>query len=90
MNNGREVLMYTSSFFYDPEDKVVFSETEEKRKRATYYTVEKINDHKARLTIDYYLHKNPINEFVFKLTEKQHSKRICESRWTILYPLSWR
>lgn len=70
MNNGREVLMYTSSFFYDPEDKAVFSETEEKRKRATYYTVEKINDHKARLTLDYYLHKNTINEFVFKLTEK--------------------
>jgi hypothetical protein len=71
LENGEELLMYTSSFSYNPEEKILFSETEEKRKRATYYTIEKTGDHKSRLTIDFYLHKNLIGQMLFNLGEKK-------------------
>jgi hypothetical protein len=71
LENGKEVLMYTSSFSYNPEEKIQFSETDEKRKSATYYTVEKISDHKSRLTMDFYLHKNFIQQILFNLGEKK-------------------
>lgn len=70
LENGQQVLMYTSSFSYNPEEKVLFSETDEKRKSATYYIIEKINDRKARLTMEFYLYKNPIRQMLFNLTEK--------------------
>lgn len=69
--NGQQVIMYTSSFMYNPEDKVVFSETEEKKNRAFYYTIEKTGDHQARLTIDFYMTKNWVNQTLFTLTEKK-------------------
>lgn len=70
LENGRQVMMFTSSFSYDPEDKVLFSETDEKSKSATYYTIEKIDGHTSRLTLDFYIPKNPVRQLLFKLTEK--------------------
>jgi hypothetical protein len=71
LENGQEVLMYTSSFSYNPEEKIQFSETNEKRKCATYYTIEKTGDRKSRLTMDFYLHKNLIQQILFNLQEKK-------------------
>lgn len=68
--NGREVMMFISSFFYDPEEKILYSETDEKQKRVTYYTVEKIDEHHSRLTMDIYLPKNFVHQLLFNLTEK--------------------
>ncbi|MBS0030421.1 DUF2652 domain-containing protein [Chitinophaga sp. 22321] len=70
MENGQQVMMYTSSFTYDPEDKIMFSETDEKQKSVMFYTIEKVTDHISRLTMDFYLHKNPLQQLFFKLTEK--------------------
>jgi hypothetical protein len=80
LENGQEVLMYTSSFSYNPEEKIRFSETDEKRKRATYYTIEKTGDGRARLTIDFYLHKNIIREMLFNVVEKKKMEMgLCQS-----------
>lgn len=70
MTNGQKIMMFTSSFSYNPEEKILFSETDEKRKSSTYYTIEKAPDGRSRLTMDVYLHKNPLRQLLFNLTEK--------------------
>jgi hypothetical protein len=87
MENGKEVLMYTSSFSYNPEEKILFSETDEKRKDATYYIVEKIGERRARLTIDFYLHKNPVRQLLFNLTEKSKMQAALHQSLENLEPL---
>jgi len=71
LDNGQQVMMYTSSFAYNPEEKILFSETDEKRKSSTYYTIEKSDGHTTRLTMDFYLQKNPVRQLLFTLTEKK-------------------
>lgn len=71
LDNGKEVMMYTSSFSYNPEQSVVFSETDEKRHNAYYYTIERLTDRRTRLTIDYYLPENFLRQWLFRLTEKE-------------------
>ncbi|HYG19352.1 MAG TPA: DUF2652 domain-containing protein [Ohtaekwangia sp.] len=53
MESGEHVL-YASSYHYQP-DKIVFSETAEKKSTVTYYTLEKAGPGKTKLTIDYCL-----------------------------------
>jgi hypothetical protein len=71
MDNGQEVMMYTSSFLYDPESKIMFSETDEKRKHSLYYTIERSGEHTTRLTLDYCMEKNMVKQVIFNLTEKK-------------------
>jgi hypothetical protein len=73
--NGEVAMMYTSSFSYNPEEKIVFSETDEKKKASFLYTIEKIEDDKTRFTIDYYLEKNAVNELFFKLFRQKKIKQ---------------
>ncbi|MGO4291109.1 DUF2652 domain-containing protein [Chitinophaga sp. RAB17] len=77
MQNGQEILMFTSSFTYNPEEKVLFSETAEKKNYVTCYTIEKTAANKTRLTIDFYLPKNPVRQILFQLQEKKE----MEARW---------
>lgn len=70
LDNGQQALMFISSFTYNPEEKIVFSETDEKNKSATYFIIEKIDAHRSRLTIDFYLQKNPVRQFLFGLSDK--------------------
>jgi hypothetical protein len=70
LENGQQLLMFISSFAYNPEEKIVFSEMDEKSKSCTYFIVEKINAHRTRLTIEFYLQKNPLRQFLFGLSEK--------------------
>jgi len=87
MKNGDEVLMYTSSFSYNPEAKTHFSETDEKRQRAIYYTIEKINDHQSRLILEYYMKKNPLRQLLFKVTEKTRMEADMEQSLKNLEPI---
>lgn len=70
LENGQAVIMYTSSFIYNPAEKISFSETDEKKKHSLYYTIEKVGD-KSRLTLDFYLAKNLVRQTLFTLTEKK-------------------
>jgi hypothetical protein len=69
LENG-ESFIYASSYSFSPE-KIEFSETEEGNKNTRYYTLEKINDHRTKLTIAYYIPKNAITSFLFKLKQKK-------------------
>jgi hypothetical protein len=73
LENG-ETITYSSSYFYQP-DRIEFSETEEKNRTLTYYTLEKINDHKTRLTLDFYMEKNLAHQLLFKLKKKKMKNR---------------
>ncbi|WP_160715126.1 DUF2652 domain-containing protein [Chitinophaga solisilvae] len=88
MDNGETVLMFTSSFSYNPEQRVVFSETAEKQKRVNFYTVEKTGDRKSRLTIDVYLPKNPVRLLLFHLKEKKELQMRLQKSLENLEPLA--
>lgn len=65
-----EAIVYASSYAYRP-DKIEFSETNEKDKSVTYYTLETKSDNKIKLTLDYYLQKDIVRQLIFKLTQKK-------------------
>lgn len=76
MENGEEYI-YVSSYSYHP-DKIEFSETDEKKKSSTYYTLEKITDGRTKLTVDYYLKKNIPEQLLFKLLRKNNMKAMYQ------------
>lgn len=77
MENGRDII-YTSSYIsYHPE-KVEFSETDEKTKSQTYYTLEKTSNNKTRLTLDFYIEKNILSQTVFNLVKKKKTEEILQ------------
>ncbi|HYC38989.1 MAG TPA: DUF2652 domain-containing protein [Chitinophagaceae bacterium] len=65
-----EVIMYTSNYSYSPE-KIVYGETDEKKKWAGYFTLEKLGEKKTLLTMDYYLRNNPFMVTMFRLMMKK-------------------
>lgn len=69
MDNG-QVSTYTSNhYIYNP-DKIEFSEVDDKSKNVTYFTVEKISDAKAKLTIDLYVTQSLTTTFLFRFTKQ--------------------
>jgi hypothetical protein len=76
LDNG-EVVIYSSSYIYHP-DKIEFSETDENKKTATYYTLEKLGEKKTKLTIDYYLQKHPASQLIFTLTKKNKQQQMLQ------------
>jgi hypothetical protein len=69
LDNG-ESINYASSYLYTT-DKIEFSETEESTGRLTYYILEKLESKKSRLTLEYFIDKNPLSSFWFKLRKKK-------------------
>lgn len=63
-------LIYTSSYAYQ-HDRIEFSETDEKKTSTTYFLMEKISDDKTRLTLSYHMKKDPVANFLFRLTKKK-------------------
>jgi hypothetical protein len=68
LENG-EVITYASSYMFS-NDRIEFSETDEKKQYSTYYTLEKISDNRTKLTLDYYIPANPAGQLLFKLAKK--------------------
>ena len=67
--NGHAII-YSSSYSYSPE-RIEFSETDEKKKSTTHFLLEKTGNNKTRLTLDYYIKKNLLSQFMFTLTQKK-------------------
>ena len=86
MENGEEYI-YASSYSYHP-DKIEFSETDEKKKSFTYYTLEKISAGRTKLTIDYYLKKNIPEQLLFKLLRKNKMEELYQQSLENLDALS--
>jgi hypothetical protein len=73
LENG-ESYIYSSSYSFSPRQ-IEFSETDEGNNSTRYYTLQQINEHTTRLTLDYYLPKNVVSEFLFKLNRKKKLER---------------
>ena len=70
LDNG-QIIMYTSGFSYNPGSKIVYSETDEKKKMATSFIFEKTGGNKTRFTLEFYLRQNIIMQNLFKLAMKR-------------------
>ena len=70
---GGQTITFAASYSYT-EDRIEFCEVEEGKGNATYFTLEKLEPKKTRLTIDYYIDKNPVKEIAFGLTKKKKFK----------------
>lgn len=70
MENG-EIIIYRSSSYYYHRERIEFGETDEKKNSTMYFTLEKISDDTTRLTLDFYLPNDAIQQLLFKLTGKK-------------------
>jgi hypothetical protein len=69
-----QVIMFSSSFSYGPE-RIVYAETDEKRRTSTYFIFEKIANERTRLTLEFYLKKNPVLQAIFELSMKKSTEK---------------
>jgi Protein of unknown function (DUF2652). len=74
-DNG-ESMIYSSSYHYHPEH-IEFSETNEQDNTVTYYTLEKVDEQRSRLTINMYVKKTLLGPLLFQL----HQKRKLETMY---------
>lgn len=63
-------ILITSSFSYDPETRIVFSETEEKGTNSVYYILEPLEGERSRLTLELYV-PNRFMKVMFDLLWKR-------------------
>ena len=63
-------IVVTSSFSYDPQSKIVFSETDEKRTQAMYFILEPLDKGRSKLTIELYTAAR-LMKFMFDLFMKR-------------------
>lgn len=68
---------YASSYSFTP-DHIEFSETDEKKKSATHFTLEKISENRTKLTVDHFLRNNLTAPTFFNLFEKKKVKESLE------------
>src|SRR5688572_1209395 len=66
-----QVIMYSSGFSYDPEQKIEYSETDEKKQSSVYFILERLGAKKSRLTVELYLKKNVLIQTMFSLMMKK-------------------
>jgi hypothetical protein len=76
LENG-ETYTYSSSCNFRS-DRIEFSETDEAKRTVTCFTLEKLDERRTRLTLDYYLPRNPAAEIVFRLARRGRLERMLE------------
>lgn len=69
LDNGQTVV-YASSYSYSPE-KIEFSETDEAKKKSTYFILEKVDSGRTKLTIEYYIKTSILEPALFNWTKKK-------------------
>ncbi|HEY6901285.1 MAG TPA: DUF2652 domain-containing protein [Puia sp.] len=84
LNNGQS-FVYASSYTYQT-DRIEFSETDEQKKSTLYFTLEKLDRRKTRLTIDFYVKKGIPTTF-FNLTQKKKMRTDLQKSLAQLHKL---
>jgi len=72
MENG-ETVVYASSYSYNP-GRIEFSETDEKKKNAYYFTLEELGDRRSKLTVDFYVKKDLVQQILFRLRKNKQEE----------------
>lgn len=70
-------IMYSSNYSFSTE-RIVYGETDKKKQAAIDFTLEFITETRTRLTLDFYLRKNPFLQLAFNLFMKKKTKRDFE------------
>lgn len=70
-----EVFMISSSFTYDPEKEIIFSETEENKRSSVYFILKKKGEKKSTLTLEFYLRKSLPFQIMFNLLMKRKMEK---------------
>ena len=73
MDDG-QTNIYSSSYSYSP-NRIEFSETDEKNESVTNYILENSGS-KTKLTINFYIKNNFVNQFLFKLTKQKKTEEM--------------
>jgi hypothetical protein len=73
-------IMYTSSYSYTPAntytpEKIEYSETDDKKTNAVYFTFDKIHENRTALTADLYLKNDPVKLLLFRLFMKKKMEK---------------
>jgi len=76
MENG-QANIYASSYRFSPE-KIEFSETDERKENALYFTLEKKEENRTKLTLDFYIKKSLASQIAFKLSRQKAMKSSFE------------
>lgn len=69
--NGQELRYYASDFSYQPESRILFSETDENNQQITNYIMDKKGPDTTLLTVEYYQKMNVVQEFLFRFGKKK-------------------
>jgi hypothetical protein len=69
-------IMYTSDFSFDPEAKIVYSETDEKKQGTCFFILEKTGEEKTRFTMEFYIRNTFMMRMIFKLFMKKKLETI--------------
>jgi hypothetical protein len=85
LENG-QVNVYTSSYRYQPR-RIEFTESDDQAKSLTYFLLEKTENYKTRLTMDYYLQNDLIGRFLFKLKRKKKMEETLQKSFRNLAAL---
>ena len=80
------IMIYSSGYTYSS-SRIDFSETDEKRESSTFYILESLGEKKTRLTIEYYIRKNPVKELLFRIGKKSEMKKSLERSLKNIEPL---
>jgi hypothetical protein len=68
--DDEQVILYTSSLTYDPQTKIIFSETDDKKTHAVYFILEPIKEKRSRFTVELYM-SGYIMKFAFDFFMKK-------------------
>lgn len=85
LNSGKK-LYYSSSYSYT-DDRIEFSETNEKGDQITYFTLIKIADKETKLTIDIYKTSNWITDLIFSSSGQKKQESILQRSLGNIIPL---
>ncbi len=77
VKDSGETMVFYSSYSFTPE-RIEFSETDENKMNSTSYTLEKLDEKKTRLTVDYYLKKKFLGAALFNLFRKKSETILLE------------
>jgi hypothetical protein len=75
--DDKTVFIYSSSYQYQ-DHHIEFSETDEKRETATWFTLDRLGPKRTKLTLDFYVSGNIGNQLMFRLFKKRKLERLFE------------
>jgi hypothetical protein len=72
--DGKTFFMYSGSYQYQ-DDHIEFSETDEKKESSTWFTLQRLDNKRTKLTLDFFVRTSITNQLMFRLFKKRQLER---------------